>query len=99
MSPRLARRKRAELGLSILPTGRLQMSDFSGPWFVRSSASFPVGAWSLVALCALEGGPATGHHVVVRLGVPDLDPVERARHHDLGAELQAGELAQGAVDA
>ena len=27
ISPRLARRKRAELGLSILPTGRLRMSE------------------------------------------------------------------------
>src|SRR3954447_354152 len=95
MSPRLARRKRAELGLSILPTGRLQMSEVSGAWFVRSSASFLL----VLALCALEGGPATGHHVVVGLDVPDLDPVEGAGDHHAGAELQPGEVPQRPVDA
>ena len=47
MSPRRARRKRAELGLSILPTGRLRMSG-AGPGSslsIRSSSSSLLVGW------------------------------------------------------
>ena len=115
--PWLTRRKRAELGLSILPTGRLRMSERTGLCHgLVASSSLLLRVWLRVVLggaCVrlsrlsarpavgpsrLPLGAAAGIDGVEALGVPDLDPVVDADHRDAAAELEAGELAELAVD-
>ena len=95
MSPRLTRRKRAELGLSILPAGRLQKSvSLRGAWLVSSFLGTPFSSW--LRAPQLCGAPLAD--LVIPVRIPDLDSVKRACYHYPLAGGERPEVTQGRFD-